>query len=954
MSVSIKTYFSSVKKIHFKICLAILFPILCLLTNGSQAALSHDIALKWQTLTSKHFEVHFHNGEQELAEKTIHLAEHLLPELQKNLQWQASDVIEIIITDEMDFANGFVNPLFHLRMTIFPTAADEFFDFDNWLELLLKHELAHVLHLDKSAGKPEYLKNIFGRHYLLYPNFYQPSWLLEGYATYQETNRKRKVGRGQSSIFHMMMRQEVANGLKPVNQVNMSIATWPVGITRYLYGYYFFEFLEANYSKASIERYIGRFSENLIPFRLNYTSQRIYGKTFEELWQDFDEYLKNKFEPEINSIKSLDLVEGTQMTSTGYLKMFAQPLENGNLLYAESDAINPPRLLLKKLNIDKTEEIVEVHSEATFDSHPKSGILVSQIEIYRNSNAFYDLFNVDLADKSITRLTRGDRFRSAIWSPEGDKILAIYNKLGKHSLVLLNNEGHLVDLLWEGKPGEYVSGMDWAPDNKYIIASIKRNETGWNLEEFNIAQREWRAVTRNAFSEVQPQYGAEGKVIYFSANYDNIYNIQKLERASGSISKLSNVLGGAFSPRLNQKGELYYIGYSATGYDIYKLENKRTLDSRSVELKATSKTAQATIPTANFELSEYAASSHLKPTWWTPTFIISKNEALLGAFTSGSDALNRHSYQAALAFDFKSTTLSGVLNYSYDRWFPLIQTHLETRGRENLREDTYQVEMLLPFLSRDEKMFLGVNIAYEEIAITTEQNGTPTRSENVDPLMGIGAIYDSRKYPLLSVSPSNGRLLSFTAETSDVLGGNTNGQVLIAKWREYINIKPKHVLAFRFVGGFGLVSPRPFQLGGSQPDSDYFGASQFSGQPIRTSLYNKRRYALRGYPSDAASLVGRRMVLYNLEWRSPIKRYERTHDMLPIGIHHLSSTVFFESASVWDAGNSPDDYHYDVGYELNFHTELFFMMPIQGRLGIAYGFQEDGGLQGYFAFSSSF
>jgi len=952
MFFNVKSWYKS----NYLVSLLAIF-LLWLFIQPVHSAISHDQALTWKTLSSKHFEIHFHNGEKDLAEKTAKIAEYLLIELQKDLQWKVSDTIEIIISDEQDIANGFVYSLLtHLRMTIFPTAANEYFDYHNWLELLIKHELTHVLHLDKSKGNPEYFKKALGRHPILYPNLFQPLWLIEGYATYQETDKKKGAGRGQSSIYHMMMRTEVENGIKPLNQVNLNIASWPVGITRYLYGYYFYEFLETKYGKQSIAKFIDNYSDNLIPYRLNHNALQVYGKTFHELWDEFTNYLSNKFQKEIDQIKTQKLVNGKQVTSSGYLKLYAQPLDNGDLLYAEYDAVNPPHLLLKKSNVNKVEFISEIQPEARFDSHPESGVLISQIEIYRNTNAFYDLFHIDLKDKDLKRLTRGDRFRYAAWNSSGDKILAVYNKLGRHSMVLLNNEGRLIDHLWEGESGEYISGIDWSPNDESIIASVKRNHSSWNLEEFNIAQRTWKIITSNEHIEVQPQYSPDGKFILYSADYDGVFNIRKFFLADNKIETLTHVTGGAFSPRLNNKGEIFYIGYTEKGYDIFQLNNKGALKTKPIIAQSKQITQNYDkYPTTNYSITDYSSSSHIKPSWWTPTFSGDENAILLGAYTSGSDALNRHAYDAYLGFDFKSISFSGEFNYSYDRWFPLLQTHLETINREDYRTDTYQFEILAPLFSRNERIYFGFNTTYEKNRNTMiENNGSEVTITNVDPLVGIGAIYDSRRQQLDSISPSFGRLVSLTAETSDVFGGNVNGQMLIGKWKEYINIHPQHVVALRLIGGFGLKNARPFQLGGNIADNEFQGTSMLSTLPLRASLYNKRRYALRGYPSNATSLIGRRMILINAEWRIPLKKIERSLNMFPLGLHQLSTTIFAERASVWTSGSDPENYRHSAGVELHFHTEWFYFMPLQARLGYAYGFNKDGDHQGYVAFGSSF
>ena len=53
------------------------------------------------------------------------------------------------------------------------------------------------------------------------------------------------------------------------------------------------------------------------------------------------------------------------------------------------------------------------------------------------------------------------------------------------------------------------------------------------------------------------------------------------------------------------------------------------------------------------------------------------------------------------------------------------------------------------------------------------------------------------------------------AEDSDTLDSDFSGQVYTFDWRGYLNIKHRHVVATRFVTGWGTEDPNPFKLGGS-------------------------------------------------------------------------------------------------------------------------------------------
>jgi len=921
------------------------------------AALSHDQALSWRTISSQNFDIHFHNKESDLAESVINLAESTLLSLQNKLEWQPSDVIEIIISDEKDLPSGFSTPLLSsLRFTLHPTQPNELTDYDNWLSVLIHHELSHLAHLNTSTGNPQKLQKYFGRHPLLFPNFFQPTWLKEGFAIYMETDHKRGVGRGQSSIFEMIMRMEVARGLKTLHQVNISNpSSWPGDQTAYVYGYYFYKFIATEFGENKIFEYINNYSNKLIPFRVNENMKTVFGKTLDEMWTLYSEYLHAQFETILTDIKANDIVTGEQITSNGYYKMLAKPIDDNNLLIAQYDGKSRPELLLQNRSTGSIIHIAELQTDAHLDAHPHSGVVLSQIETYRNTNAFKDLYHVDIHSKKNTRLTRGDRYLRTTWHPDGEQMVAIYNKLGRHTLVLLNSEGKLVDLLWEGKEGEHIGGINWSPDGNTIIASVKRNAANWELEELNINTRHWVKLTNTRDNETQPHYSTDGKEVYFSADYLGVFNIRKLNLESGNITTITNVLGGAFSPKPGENNELFYIAYTETGYDIFLLHEAKELpvDTISRSLIVDSSLTSVKNDVA-FDTHEYSALRHIEPDWWTPNFFAGSDEVLIGAFTTGSDALNIHSYDISIDYDIESTAFSGELNYSLDRWFPLIQLHASSEKRKYYRTETYQFELLAPIIAKLNEWYIGLTYAHEKHRETFKTNAGPSITQNrFNPTLGLGIVHDSRKQNIIANSQSDGRLLTLVAETSEIFGSDYDGAMFTGKWQEYIRIKPEHVLAIRAVGGFGLDHPRSFQLGGIISD-DYRKSGLITHVPFKTTLYNKRRYAFRGYANDAESLRGRRMALYDLEWRFPLKHIDQTTEYFPAGLNQLAGSLFVSAGTTWESGIWPNDYKYSVGTELRFLSEWFYFYKAQIRLGYAYGFNTDGEHQLYLSLGSSF
>ncbi|NOR43692.1 MAG: hypothetical protein GQ572_10180, partial [Gammaproteobacteria bacterium] len=189
----------------------IIVVLTCLLLV-SKNVFAVDPGLDWKTIESEHLYVHFADGNKAIAERALVIAEAAHLRLTAELDWYPKEKTHVILSDETDQPNGFATPIFFNRTVIFlapPTSVDTLEDFDDWLTTLIFHEYTHIVHLDKSDGSPEFLRNIFGRFFLLFPNLFQPSWVIEGLATHKETYPERGVGRGQSTMFASMMRAEV-------------------------------------------------------------------------------------------------------------------------------------------------------------------------------------------------------------------------------------------------------------------------------------------------------------------------------------------------------------------------------------------------------------------------------------------------------------------------------------------------------------------------------------------------------------------------------------------------------------------------------------------------------------------------------------------------------------------------------------------------------------------------
>lgn len=934
--------------------------------NALHAAVFHRAGLEWYSQESEHFQIHFHDGLQTQARKVLDVAERVHARLSRYLQWQPQARTEIVLTDEYDVANGYASPYPANRMTLYLSAPDEINgleDYGDWLELVFTHEYLHILHLDKANGSPESLRHIFGRFLLLFPNVFQPSWFIEGLATHVETDRQRGVGRGQSSYFDMLMRMETLHGLKPLRQVNQPLASWPMGTTPYLYGVFFYHFLADRYGEEKIQQLVNHYSGNLIPFSINSNTRQVLGKDLDQLWAEFHGYLETRYERQREQVRAAGESSGLRLTRSGY---YDGPLTQGNdgtLYYIEYNARQRPALVRLASN-GQPERLAEVGFGSRIALHPRQGVLLSEPEICGNADYFYDLYRYDLNGRHKRRLTECGRYRMAIWSPSGDAIIAVHNAGGQNALHLLDPNGRRTALLWQGKRGEVISHIDWSPDGKRLIAALWQPGQGWDLSRFDLATRQWSAVTHTRGIENHPRFCADGTHILFSADYNGIYNIYRMALDTGRTERLTNVMGGAFFPQLSPDATtLSYIGYSEEGFDLYSLP----LADNPLPLVEPEQGSSAISPAPPPETEvgkshDYSPYRSVRPTWWFPSIYVDQDRSEIGFITGGNDTLQRHNYALGLGYDVQNEWGLGNFDYIYDRYTPIVKLHLDNSYKhyynsndEPLKvraQSNVQAAVVVPWLHRDSRWALHLGVGEENENDARLNNGALPEPDYRDRIAGMAVSYASAQEFPRGISREDGREAMLVAESSDALaGGDFTGTAYTLDWKEFLRLGGEHVLGLRLLGAEGEVGIRPFNLGGS---AEVNPLPQILDSPAANSPFNRRQYALRGYDEGLPQLTGTSMRLASLEYRFPLMRVERGWMAPPLGLHQLHGALFTETGAVWSEGQAQDDYYSSYGLELKADVVLFYSMMFRLSAGYAHGIERGGEDQFYLRLGGAF
>ena len=120
---------------------------------------------RWRTLETEHFRVHVRAGLEREGRVAASAAERAYDQLSGELA-RPRGRIELVLSDDADYANGFASVVPTNRIVLFTTPPIQNAGLrlnEDWIALVVTHELTHVFHLDRTRGIWSAAQRVFGR-----------------------------------------------------------------------------------------------------------------------------------------------------------------------------------------------------------------------------------------------------------------------------------------------------------------------------------------------------------------------------------------------------------------------------------------------------------------------------------------------------------------------------------------------------------------------------------------------------------------------------------------------------------------------------------------------------------------------------------------------------------------------------------------------------------------------
>jgi hypothetical protein len=952
-----------------------------------------DPGLRWRTLSSDHFRLHYPRAMEPLARQTLRVAEEAYAVVRGIVGYDPSERVELALFDDQDSANGltWTFPYNLIHLYAYPPLVDEQLACsDDWMRMLITHELVHVFHLDRTTGLLGVANRILGK--VVQPNQAWPSWFTEGLAVTLET-RLTDGGRLRSPRFHEVLRMAALEGtFLDLGELNGTPLKLPRANAWYLYGGFFTSWLAERHGLEWLRPTFDRQGRRFVPLSFSVLAVRAFGATLPELYEEWRRGAQQAFEAWRDRRDREGIVEGRRLHYGGERNPRPRFAPDGSLLWIDSNGHEMSRLR-RTAPGGETTAVTRCHGGCGWPAEDGAGkVWYLSSDLWQGFYYYKDLWAVDAAGRKAP-MTERIRCRDLSIHPPTGRAACVASTPGGTRLLLIDLETLETETLLDAPPGsDRVLGQPaWTPDGAALVF-VHRVGNQNDLRELDLATGAQRDLTTDGAWNADPVVHPGGRWVVYAAAPDGVFDLYAMDRFDPSRTvRLTRVLGGAHAPTISPDGaRLVYASYHADGYSLHELP----LDLPSTPVGGVTGPDAGSPPVGGASGPDagpppvggasgpdagsppvggasgpdapprpYLPFLHLRPRSWVPTVTYEGSQVTSwGMELEASDPALLHYAWLSFYHYPVSDDLSASLQWTVDTGRPLVslgasmfQNHLwafqgdDWHDYEEL-EGLFSVGVAMPFRRQHRSFRWSTTWSVDVFdgALTARVPHDPGGRSPWRPTSGrlaslnTGFSYNDTERYSWSVGPEKGLNLAVNMRFSAPWIGSewTEHRLRVsANWYQPLWWQ-QHTLILQYragiAGGDPPFKPR-FSLGG-YPTQDY----------IRDLLENTGIAGsfLRGFVSGAFS--GNEFQYAAVDYRFPLWRIRRGYQTWPVYLDDLVGTVFV------NAGYAADDFHpvthggLGVGAEVALTATLAYYQPLTLTLGYASGFGEGGGHGVYF------
>ena len=688
-------------------CLVALPAVLLPLAAHPQAVPPNEA---WRQFDTEHFAVTYPERMAEVARRAAAAAERAHALLEERFVDAPRGRVQLLLTDHADIANGFATPRPYNQITVFarpPMDGGSISYFDDWLELVITHELVHTFHLDMTGLIGRVIRGVFGRPPALWPVFPSaaaPTWMLEGLATYYESELTG-AGRVKGTWQEMVMRTAALEGSPSgLGQVTGDSPVWPAGNRPYVYGARYLAHMAEVHGEEALAAFARSVAGLWVPYRMEAAARGAFGVGLAASWRTWAEQTTQRYREVAEELEAT-APPTVATTVDGSGRLAGQPVvspDGGTLAYLRSDGVSQPQIRVADADGGGARRLARANGVGgSLSWGPDGSLYFTQLDFAGRYRLTGDLYRAD-RDGAVERVTHGQRISHADVAPDGRRAVAVQEGGGSNALVTVALPSGEVTTLVEGDPDVHWAYPRWSPDGNWI-AVVRWERPGlMDIEVLYADGRRHTGVTRDRAVDTAPYWTPDGRTVIWSSDRTGIPNLFGAHVFGGGPSgyrQITNVVGGATHPSVDPEGRwIHFASYHADGWHLERIpfapDDWFPPQPMSPRFTPGPGTPSAPFgvpvlpsegpppdPLAGLDSTttprRYAPFSTLRPHYWSPLYRGAEEgtdmegatrtvfEPFVGVLTGGSDLVGRHAYAVAARWAIDGSRFTGSFAYNY-------------------------------------------------------------------------------------------------------------------------------------------------------------------------------------------------------------------------------------------------------------------------------------------------
>ena len=502
--------------------------------------------LKWYTIETNHFDVHYHDGIRDIAVQGASIAEQVRPILMEQMGLDTLRRLDIVFTTEDEVLNGFAMPSNHTVIWVDQNDAALWVGDEKWMRTVLAHELQHLVFFNTvKTWLPEPMNTIYAG---------VPGWIVEGLAEYY-TEKWRPFRFDISHKGHV-----IGNTVHKIQDPHND------GFSKSLY-------LADRFGDSTIVKILSdRDKSKLLDFDKAFKKHTgVKLKQFNEDWRRhmntffFGQRAQKERVEDVGKVHKLPL---KRMVAFDYFNDSLRVAMVGQLSKGQGDLslVVATRDTAKenkewKKRVEKAEKKGEKPKKVKpkwkikeYD-HGIFGELIQNLDVapdgqsiiypkYRfgqHQSLQFGIWKLDIESKKKTLLTPYMRANYPQYSPDGSKIAFVAHKNSTTQLYTMNADGSDIKPLTMNEGDTQIITPMWRSDGKAIAFAQSDPDGLMDIHIMDLATGRVSQITDSHEGDYAPIWHPDGKKISYTGLYDYTPNLYTHDLETGETIQNTDI-----------------------------------------------------------------------------------------------------------------------------------------------------------------------------------------------------------------------------------------------------------------------------------------------------------------------------------------------------------------------------------------------------------------------------